>query len=436
MSDFDTSILINYAQAKNGSVDISYYSNNRSFLTWTCHNSHSWQAQWCNISTGKWCPSCSKNKKLSIQDAYDIAAKYQGKCLSTNYINNRSKLEFECKNKHTFKMHLNSIRQNGSWCPYCRNWSSEEICRTFFETIFQKKFIKCRPDWLINSNYNKLELDGFNEELKIAFEHNGLQHYDAIETSWKTFSQEDLDKIKSHDQIKQELCRQYNIKLIVIPQLFRITKINELKSFLKQEFIKQNIVIPANYDELIINYNHLYVDNFKYKQLKKLVLSKKGILLSGYINALSNVEIQCEKGHIFKQTPNSIKNGSWCQSCRNVKIITLDYVKDFISNKNGTLLSSIYKNNCTPLKIACNICNFTWESNFNRVSSLNSWCPFCKGGCKLTLQHAHCLAHKYNGICLSKRFNKDSIKWKCQNNHFFKTSYLDAKKNWCPSCKE
>ena len=43
---------------------------------------------------------------------------------------------------------------------------SEKICRKYFEYLFNKPFNRIRPSWL-----SELELDGYNEELNIAFEY-------------------------------------------------------------------------------------------------------------------------------------------------------------------------------------------------------------------------------------------------------------------------
>jgi hypothetical protein len=54
-----------------------------------------------------------------------------------------------------------------------------------------------------------LELDLYNEELNLAIEYNGRQHYD----------QEEFEKQKARDIIKEGYCDIFEIKLIIVPSL-------------------------------------------------------------------------------------------------------------------------------------------------------------------------------------------------------------------------
>ena len=54
----------------------------------------------------------------------------------------------------------------------------EQKCKETLEKIYGKEFLCVRPDFLRNPETNrKLELDCYNEELKLAVEYNGIQHY-------------------------------------------------------------------------------------------------------------------------------------------------------------------------------------------------------------------------------------------------------------------
>ena len=93
----------------------------------------------------------------------------------------------------------------------------ERICQNIIEEIYpNNKFKKIRPNWLKNTDTNKnMELDIYCDELKIAIEYNGKQHYEFIEYFHK--NENNFDKQCERDKLKNELCVQNCIKLITIP---------------------------------------------------------------------------------------------------------------------------------------------------------------------------------------------------------------------------
>lgn len=94
----------------------------------------------------------------------------------------------------------------------------EKRTRIYLEKYFNKPFIKARPLFLNNpvtgSNYN-LELDCFNEELNLAVEFNGRQHYEYIPFFHK--NKEAFYNQKYRDEMKRTKCRDRGIKLVEIP---------------------------------------------------------------------------------------------------------------------------------------------------------------------------------------------------------------------------
>ena len=55
----------------------------------------------------------------------------------------------------------------------------QKLCNDILEEYYNKHFFSVRPNWLKNyeTGYN-LELDCYNDELKVALEYNGEQHYE------------------------------------------------------------------------------------------------------------------------------------------------------------------------------------------------------------------------------------------------------------------
>lgn len=91
----------------------------------------------------------------------------------------------------------------------------EALCKKLAEDTFGVPFEKIRPDMLKNkvTGYN-LELDIYNDALKVAIEYNGEQHYKYIPFFHKNY--EAFLNQKYRDEIKRMLCEKNGIHLIEI----------------------------------------------------------------------------------------------------------------------------------------------------------------------------------------------------------------------------
>ena len=107
----------------------------------------------------------------------------------------------------------------------------ESRTRQYLEIYFGKKFIRVRPDFLSNTAMGgrNLELDCYNEELKLAVEYNGRQHYDFIPFFHK--NKETFYNQKYRDELKRIYCRDHGIILIEIPY----TETKYLETFLNRK---------------------------------------------------------------------------------------------------------------------------------------------------------------------------------------------------------
>jgi len=115
--------LEDVAKARGGKLLSEKYINHNTKLEWQCKNGHVWWAAPSHIKRGTWCPECAIKKradirKLTIEEMQEIAKSRGGKCLSTAYIDNKTKLEWECKDGHTWWAVPSSVKQ-GCWCPFC-----------------------------------------------------------------------------------------------------------------------------------------------------------------------------------------------------------------------------------------------------------------------------------------------------------------------------
>jgi hypothetical protein len=92
----------------------------------------------------------------------------------------------------------------------------ERMCCQTMERIYGVPFNTIRPDWLRNPETGeRLELDCYNDDLKIAVEYNGEQHY-----KWPNFTNQTYEQFINQtrrDTLKADLCDRNGVYLIVVP---------------------------------------------------------------------------------------------------------------------------------------------------------------------------------------------------------------------------
>jgi hypothetical protein len=227
------------AISRGGECLSTEYINAHTHMQWKCKENHTWIANINNVKhANTWCPTCSGHNKLSLEECQKLAISREGECLSTEYINNQTHMEWKCKEGHTWSAVFNSVKQGYSWCPYCSKSRSEKLCREILEEYIGLRFPSIRPDWLKNITGYNLELDGVCEDLKLAFEYQGKQHDEYI-PFFHTNGPSDFERQQERDKLKLELCKKHNIDVFIIPPTLSYQNENELRIFIKEELIKR-----------------------------------------------------------------------------------------------------------------------------------------------------------------------------------------------------
>jgi hypothetical protein len=92
----------------------------------------------------------------------------------------------------------------------------QKICCQVMEEIYNEPFTCSRPSWLKNPETGgNLEIDCYNEKLKIGVEYNGIQHYVYPNVYHKTFL-EFKNQVR-RDQYKIKKCKEHGVHLISVP---------------------------------------------------------------------------------------------------------------------------------------------------------------------------------------------------------------------------
>ncbi len=114
---------------------------------------------------------------------------------------------------------------------------NETRCREIFESLYQRPFPSVRPAFLKRANGYALELDGYNKDLKLAFEYQGVQHYKFSPRFHR--SEKDFTDQVERDRDKRLLCQKAGVTVLEIPYSIRYEK---LESYIREQLRNRGLM--------------------------------------------------------------------------------------------------------------------------------------------------------------------------------------------------
>jgi hypothetical protein len=241
-------VMRKIAQDKDGKCLSKHYVNNFTKLKWECKEGHIWFATPKTVKQGNWCSYCFGKPRLTLLDMKNLAKERGGECLSSKYINDSTKLRWRCKQGHIWYTAAYTVRR-GKWCPDCGHAKAGRQRRDTIEMmqeIAHKNGGKC-----ISKKY-------FLSNKKLEWECKYGHQWNAVPNSIKNGS----------------WCPKCAIKTFGASQRLNIM------------------------------------------EMKKIAQAKGGKCLSkSYKNARSKIKWQCKVGHVWGAVPSTVKKGTWCPKC-------------------------------------------------------------------------------------------------------------------------
>lgn len=169
------------------------------------------------------CSQCNKSFTRNTNDSYNVT-KRGGKPFCSKLCFNKSqntKVEIKCTNCEAliYKKPSELKKVKNSFCShqcsasYNTKHRKTGTRRSKLEIYIESKLLSLYPDIQILFNDKSIinsELDIYIPSLKLAFELNGIFHYEPI------YGGEKLDQIQNNDHRKFKLCIENSISLCVI----------------------------------------------------------------------------------------------------------------------------------------------------------------------------------------------------------------------------
>ncbi len=141
-----------------------------------------------------------------------------------NFLKTNSILNITCPNHGDFPQKLNNHLHMKQGCPKCSMSKGELKVLNYLEEnnleYSTQKIFKTLP---------RKRFDFFLEKFNTIIEFDGVQHFEEVDFAGKgnDWAKEQFKRTKTNDKIKNQYCKQYNIKLIRIPY-WDIDRIEEI----------------------------------------------------------------------------------------------------------------------------------------------------------------------------------------------------------------
>jgi hypothetical protein len=375
-----------------------------------------------------------------LKDVFEAAAARGGRCLSPQYLGIKTKLSFECALGHAWETTPDTIRR-GSWCPQCAKVGSslgERITRTVLQCMFGTKFPKVRPSWLLAGKKRALELDGFAEELSIAFEYHGPQHYEAG-TGWQT--EKKVAQIQERDALKARLCHERGIRVIIVPDFRDPNDLSGCMDQIEHAVLWAGLHIPKGWqrptalpslDEPL----DILFGVGGTAALRAIAEDRGGRLVSVKAKGISEPLVwECGSGHSWRAIVKSVRRGSWCPHCAGRARGTIEEMQALAATRGGQCVSTEYEGSLARYLWRCQE-GHTWRVQPAAIKD-GKWCPHCAGNARLSVLDAMGAAEERGGECLSNAYRNNStpLKWQCAKGHRWKACLANVLNgSWCPEC--
>ena len=198
----------------------SIYTTCMKKLIITCPKHGDFQQKPNDHLCGHGCIKCRNdvigNAKRKSQETYIKQARnvHNGKYdySFTVYNNARSKIKINCP-EHGIFIQEAASHIKGIGCPNCQRSLGEERIATFFNDNNIMYMSQYTYDDLIGIGGNHLRFDFYIPNLNLCIEYDGIQHF-KCNIKWHT--KKEFNTLQKHDKLKNNYCKENDIKLLRI----------------------------------------------------------------------------------------------------------------------------------------------------------------------------------------------------------------------------
>jgi hypothetical protein len=359
------------------------YVRGRDHLRWRCHFGHRWSASGESIVAGHWCPRCAierngKAQRLGIEACREMAHARGGRCLSNEYTNGRTPLQWECEEGHQWSSKPEYLRQ-GHWCVKCANKRKsrsntnltiedmQELAAqkggTCISTAYRNVYHALEWECALGHRWSSAPANiiagcwchecssGLSERIcRAVFESMFCASFPRSRPEWllgrnnvpleldgycarlklafeyqgaqhfvevKQFKMnpQRLVKLKDRDEIKRGRCHEHGVTLIEIPYSLSHDKI---EPHIRAELKRLGITRGKWSGRPPVDLNQIaIVADGRLSRCQEMARERCGVCLSErYLGQSVLLTWRCRLKHEWTMTPKACQRGGWCAVCR------------------------------------------------------------------------------------------------------------------------
>jgi len=356
------------AKQRGGKCISRRYISSRIPLRWRCRRGHQWKAMPTNVSRGSWCPICAHRKRLTLGEMRALAARRGGECISDQYMNNETKLRWRCAAGHEWEA-APALVQRGRWCPHCAH-----VARLSLHAM--AAIATSRGGRCLSSEYINVETP---LSWKCKAGHQWTATPASIRSGrWCTFCVHnrrlELEAMQRLARERGGKCLSTRYVNNHHPLLWECKRRHRWKA--TPGNVKGGKRKRGTWCLECYNLRRRFHAKHSIERMKKLARRRGGLCLSEeYINSKSRLRWQCDKGHCWLAVPVAIRRGSWCPVCARNQKLTLEEFHSLAARRGGRCLSTRYKNKSTLLRWQCAL-GHRWHAQPGTIKR-GTWCPKC-----------------------------------------------------------
>ncbi len=417
-------------------------------VTVECKRGHVWTPRVNNLLYNKtWCPECHGNVRHTIEMLHAHAEKMGGACLSTTYINSASNHKWQCGAcSHIWEATWNNVNAYSSWCPSCCNSIREHVTREVFREHFPGH------EFLTDRAAINMELDGFSTELKLAFEHDGLQHRQRV----GHFQRSDaaFEAQQARDRQKDAKCAEVGITLVRVPDRLMLPN-SKMRTHIHQALADLGHPTPA------LSSNAEFLDRVRMnrqsrqkghvEQVTKILAERGELMITAQCPTMAfPIIVRCAQGHEYETSLDNLIRGRGCTECNIARPKRDSELEAKLGELGCRFISSVNRASATNSRrrkhvtLECLAHHETVETLWDNIRVGKTGCPKCvfvRRGNRRRLTSGMVAAElKAMRLVANEPYRNNSTPtvYTCNDGHQFTSTFAKLRRIQtdikCPSC--